>query len=400
MYAVFIGILFLFLGGIGGSFQPARLVLLILPALIPFIGKKNFQGFTPLIKFGIFTYIIWLSYAIVSLIWSPLPIEGLNSEIIVMFIGMTSLVTFPFFTQGEERGVRFIRMAWIFGLICTMPFAIYEILTLNHFAAADEDRVLGGLGVNVPFAAVFFGNYNNFCVYISLCFPFLLWTMIEEKKILKKLFYFILALISILIVVINTSRTGMLVLAIYMVSLLKINWKGIGIAAVCAVFVLFAYRLLPLSIKESMELVFNYRVGVSYDDDQSSQVRAGVYKAGIQFVEQTNGFGLGAGGFEYAMQRSPLYQGIENPHNFFIEIVSQYGIFVFGIFLAWLVKIILTIRRNSNFQSSVKRILYLSIILIPVIGLFNSSALGYTYWWMYLTSMAIIANRQLTAIKE
>ncbi len=391
-YLVFLAIFLLSLGGLGGSLQPARLVILFMPVLIPYVHKLPHLKYNKLIKFGLKVYMIWVIYGITSLLWSPSPRVGLSSEIIVMSIGMISLAVFPFFLKNDEKSAKLIRFAWIAALVVTIPVALYEIATLNHFMYADEDRIIGGVGVNAPFAAVFFGNYNNYCVHICLCMPFLLWGILDDKSKTRKIIYIIILFLSIFIIMINTNRTSMLILFLYFISLFRFKFRNIAILVTFLAILLFSYSYLPQNFRDSIELLFNNRVNVDYGTDTSTTIRTGVYESGFDFLSKTYGLGVGAGGFEYNMLRSDKFMGIENPHNFFIEIISQYGVFIFLLFVAWLFAIAKKIYQNQTITSNAKRVFVMAVIAIPVAGVINSDAIGYTYWWVYISSLAMIAS--------
>lgn len=391
MFIIFLIIALLSLGGLGGSFQPSRLLILLSPFLLPFFMKKPHLNFDSGIKYGLKFYFLWLVYGIISLMWSADPETGLSSEIIVMFIGMLSLMMFPYYLQYDEKSVKLIRNAWIAGYLITLPIAFYEITTMQHFSYTEEERLLGGIGDYFPFASVFFGNYNNYCVYICLCFPFMFWGFVDSQKKLWKIFYALLAGIGILIILINTNRTSIVIFVLYLLSFIRFNWRSLFTFIGLLVILVGSYQFLPASLQNSLDILFNYRVNVDYSQDESGLLRLGLFNDGIRFLEDSYGFGSGAGSFETLMLKSPNYDGISNPHNIFLEILSQYGILIFGGFLVWLIIIARGIYKNTSYSPSVKRIFYIAIICIPIIGIINSDALGYTVWWVYFTSLAMLA---------
>lgn len=388
---VFFIIFLLSLGGLGGSFQPSRLLLLILPfLLVKSVSSSNIK-YNNTITFGLFTYFIWITYGLISLFWSPDPNIGLTNEIVVMTIGMSSLLFFPLFLKDNDTTLKLIRNAWIFGLALTLPIAIYEIITMNHFSY-DDERLIGGIGIYAPYASVFFGNYNNYCVFICLSLPMLLWGIIGEGKKALKIFYLFVLGISVLIIFVNTNRTSMVVIFIYLLSQIRLNYKNLSFIVIILVLFYFSYTFLPDSLVQNIEILFNDRVNVDYRHDESGSIRMFNFIAGIGFLIDSYGMGVGAGGYEYYMERSEYFKGIVNPHNFFLEIFAQYGIIVFSLFIIWLLKILMRFKKSEVLSDNVKRLFYTSVILIPIIGIINSDSLGNTYWWLYLTSLAIISS--------
>lgn len=388
---IFLIIFLLSLGGLGGSFQPSRLLLLLLPFLLSKSISNSHIKYNNTISFGLFTYFIWIVYGFITLFWSPEPNIGLTNEIAVMVIGMSSLLFFPLYLKNNEDTFKLIRNAWICGLALTLPIAIYEIITMNHFSY-DDERLIGGIGIYAPYASVFFGNYNNYCVFICLCLPMLLWGILENGKKAIKVIYLLMLGISVLIIFVNTNRTSMAVILLYLLSQVRFNYKNLTFIGIILLFFYFSYSFLPDPLVQNIEILFNDRVNVDYSNDESGSIRMYNFIAGIGFLIDSHGAGVGAGGYEYYMERSSYYKGIVNPHNFFLEIFSQYGIIIFSLFVIWLLKIVLSFKNNKVINSNIKRLFYVSIILIPIIGIINSDALGNTYWWLYLTSLAIISS--------
>lgn len=388
---VFLIIFSLSLGSLGGSFQPTRLLLLFLPFLLMKSTKGSHLQYNNTITFGLFTYFVWITYGLISLFWSPDPEIGLTNEIVVMTIGMSSLFFFPLFLKDSDSTLKLIRNAWIYGLALTLPIAIYEIVTMNHFSY-DDERLIGGIGIYAPYASVFFGNYNNYCVFICLCLPMVIWGIIEEGKKVLKIFYLVVLGISVLIIFVNTNRTSMIIIVIYLLSQIRLNYKNLSFIALILLFFYFSYNFLPDPLVQNIEILFKDRVNVDYSNDESGSVRMYNFIAGIGFLIDSYGAGVGAGGYEYYMERSEYYKGIVNPHNFFLEIFSQYGIVIFSLFIIWLLKILIGFKKSVMLSSNVKRLFYTSVLVIPIIGVINSDSLGNTYWWLYLTSLAIISS--------
>jgi hypothetical protein len=388
---VFLIIFLLSLGGLGGSFQPSRLLLLALPFLLVKSISASHIKFNNTIKFGLLTYFAWIVYGLISLFWSPDPEVGLTNEIVVMTIGMSSLLFFPLLLKNEEKTLKIIRNGWIYGLALTLPIAIYEIVTMNHFSY-DDERLIGGIGIYAPYASVFFGNYNNYCVYICLCLPMLLWGILGKEKKIIKIFYLLVLGISVLIIFVNTNRTSMVVIFIYLLSQIRFNYRNLVFISIILALFYFSYTFLPDSLVQNIEILFNDRVNVDYTRDESGSVRMYNFIAGLGFLFDSYGLGVGAGGYEYYMGRSHYYKGIVNPHNFFLEIFAQYGVIIFTLFVIWLSKILIRFKKSEVLSSNVKRLFYASVILIPIIGIINSDSLGNTYWWVYLTSLAVISS--------
>lgn len=386
-----LSIFLLALGGIGGSFQPSR-IFILLSGILFFIKNKTKQkyiGITPLIKKGLVVYFIWIAYGLFTLQWAPDPLLGLKSEIIVMAIGMSSLFFFPFYYRNDLSTLTILVKMWTWSCIFTLPIAYYEIITFQHFFYLDDDRVLGGLGINVPFAAIFFGNYNGYSNILCFYFPFLLISFINASKKSLRFFLGFVLVLTVLVLLINTSRGALLACAIISISAIRFTVKKICLA-ILSIFV--TYFLLPAKFKNIIDTVIFYRFGTDSGGAFEDSLRTDLFKAGIEFIKDSYGFGIGAGGFEELMPSSKYYSGMINPHNIFIEIVSQYGILIFILFVYWLCIIGYGVWKNKTLSIQIRKILVSTLLCFPIIGAINSAALGYTYWWIFLTTVALIAS--------
>ncbi|WP_394993443.1 O-antigen ligase family protein [Emticicia sp.] len=380
-YWIFLIIITLGFGNLGGSFQPSRLLLIISIVFLRIKIRNNVRLSSTI---GLIVCAIWFIYSLITLIWSTSPLIGLNSEIIANSIGMLSLLVFSNF-PNEKYLISTIRNGWICGLGITILMGVYEVYTGNHFWYAEDDRILGGIGIEVPYATGFFGNSNNYCTFIILCFPYALWLFFETHKIVFKLILLALILTCTFLIFIDGSRMATIVLLFqsiyFLISFAKNIFKNIIIVLIIAV-ALFIY--VPW---DALFLVLNYR-GANFEEDS----RSVMVLAGLKMLVMSYGFGVGAGSFEdYAINMNN-FDHISNPHNLFLEIVSQYGWIIFTLFNFWLFHIFIKSIKNTTISKGAKVTVQILILTIPLIGAINSIALGTTCWWVCFSSLAVIVD--------
>lgn len=392
-YIIYSIIIALSLGGLGGSYQASRIIILFATLLI--LKKLKYHSKNNIYKLGMYAYSFTLIYGVISLSWSALPLEGLRSELIVMLIGMISL---PVFFQEKDNPNKetIIRNAWTISLIIVSALGLYEYVTDNHFTGYGE-RVLGGEELLLTtYISVFFGNYNNYNAYVSLAFPFLLWNIFEERKKLYRSLYMITAVFIIFSVFVNTSKMAMALIIIYVSSFLFLNLKSrkkkyFSALLIIAIPILF-YNIINLDlIKEALI----YRLSDAFtSNDESTIKRLSVLYGGLEMLMKTVGLGVGAGSFEASILSTDSYAGLTNPHNLIIELLSQYGIITFLLYLVWFFYIYKSTNKNSSLSKNGKLATKIAILSIPLVGLLNSHALGYTYWWVFFSSLALLSSHQ------
>ena len=195
-----------------------------------------------------------------------------------------------------------------------------------------------------------FGHKNLFSSIIFLCFPFLIYLTIKEKKLIKILTIFISIITLVLLVFIQTKAVllaiiiggGISVLVLF--SSLKIN-KNIKISSI--VILLFMLVLLGYFGKNKLTLLSN---------NDTVQERILLWTNTWQMIKENPVAGVGGGNWQvffpkYGLQNfmqtnyliSDGYTTFQRPHNDFLWVWSELGIltmlayiavFVFAIYYA------------------------------------------------------------------
>ena len=125
--------------------------------------------------------------------------------------------------------------------------------------------------------------------------------------------------------------------------------------------------------------------------------RIAIYFDAIEVTLQTCGLGIGPGSFTKYFQTHPHRSPLVDPHNWWIEILAQYGILVFlaytGSFLYLLKHLITAFFRTRNTEFSIMAAVFCSFAVSCVAP---SSFLGHNYQW----AIAAIAVSMLSFEKE
>jgi O-antigen ligase len=255
--------------------------------------------------------------------------------------------------------------------------------------------MLGGVNVIVPHASATFGNVNNYGTVISFVIPYLLWGILEGTSGKNKLVYLTGLFLGILFIVINGQRMGILVAGFFIFCFSFLFFKHLKrryiVGGIIVLFCVAAF--LPVN---SLLYTTRYRIaGMLTAVDESSNERWAMIKSGFEMLKESYGAGIGAGGFESAVVRQSSFLGnIINPHNLFVEIFAQYGVLIIAGFCFWLLAIFYRARSNKNLSPGARMLVCSTVIALPFIGAMSSHALGYTYLWMFLSFITIIASYQ------
>jgi O-antigen ligase len=299
-----------------------------------------------------------------------------------------------------------IRLGWVCAFMVTLPIAGWELWSAQHLPTAYSEDIWAVSGLPISFAATTLGNRNTYVTFITVCLPFILWSFSGAKRLLSRLFYLALAATGCALISINSSRLGMITVIVQIVSFL---WLGrtVNTRRKTSVFLLLAAILLAsaMAIRESAYSQLRLFLAVTATDE-SIAARAGLYKNGLLFIVRSHGLGVGAGGFEASNMRGwDLYDThtaqifVVNAHNLWLEVVSEYGVVVGGMFIGWLGYCFLLLFRASKKARSALgeegreaiRAALVLLIGLPTACLINSSFLTFTVFWSGMATIAAIS---------
>ena len=361
--------------------------LLCIPSAVMEIYNGFRKKMPPIIVF----MLVFMLYALLSIVWTPnnpFLLRAIWSLLwnIIIFIGL-----YYHSRYAIDARVSFLKGLRI--LICmTLIIAAWEITTDSHipgFGDFNEDaEIASETGLeHRRFAAVTYKNLNSYVTLLCMALPFLAYGLfILEKKWLS-----IIAIVgSILVLIINSSRGGLMCLAIDVIVFVIIYRKQ-----------QFAYKKI-ITFVSFIAIVFcTYRYGTSIaeqaisrlsaygvEDVMSDPGRWDVWRMGVEFCIDSFGFGCGVGSMQ------PMYAStgfwLHYSHNMVIEFILQYGIWLFiplGIML--LKNWIFLIKEKDVNHQLLGWMLMLSFIPLAII---DDSYIPHTYTWIWLVSQFAIVR--------
>ena len=383
-----VAIVLLALGGLGGSLQPSRIVLMAIgaPSLAMLMAPR--WSFSARVEAG--AMLMGLSLLLLgalSLIWSPAKGDGAGLWAAVA-VGLLAL-PIAFMCKTDWASARQLRDAWSWAIALTIPLALFELVTGEHFAYALEERNLGGDFGATPFASAFFGNYNNYCTFICLALPMMLGTFESSLGRTSRWFWGCCIALTYCILAINTNRLSLifsvLLLIYYLVTRKSWRWPFVFLALAVGTVEWLGYFSEEINaILQLAALKFD-AIGAG---DESVDERAAIIVAGLQQLQDSFGMGFGVGSFEYHLRLD--HPGlIPNAHNLVIELATNFGGIAALGFLLFLAQLFVEAWRGI-LPPDLRAIPLMTLPFVPAIGAINSQAVGYTYWWLWLATIYVI----------
>lgn len=387
-----------------GSFFLFRIVALLFffGALLTFRRgvRSPMRGFTLLLAS------VWLVVAGLSLV-SFGANGNSGGELLSLGTGLALLTGAAIVRSPRALLMAFLR-GWMLAYIVISLYAVAEIVTgVSLSSSYAEERTLDGWGITVSFY-----NPNNYATF--LLFSFIALVLLWGKSTTMGMR---VASVACLITVpmfmhAANSRTGVLVLGAFIVAFVLMILRGhvglrlflVLLAAIGALLLLQSLERTPFEEFSQFAGGTAYRVsllGLEIPVDASTFVRWNLVLVGLVLASTHLLLGAGPGSYEgFAEVAGSGYQtmGIINPHNGFVEVLSQYGIIVFAVFVLWLLRLLGTAfraRRQPELSSRVVWIgLTLGILSLPIVLTMHSSAIEPSTTWLFFTLLLLAARGQ------
>jgi hypothetical protein len=303
---------------------------------------------------------------------------GLQS-ISYLFFGFNFIFVLQKFTSSiGNKWIYYFSTAIIFSHFLSICVAFWELLTFQHLPS-QYTKMLPDYAQFSLSTLAFSGNPNNFSYFLILSSFFLFFLIDSSKRIIR--FYIIISLLFFnpIIIFLNESRLGLFVYVLLIIYFFikkheLMNKKLIFIFLIVIAFIIFKFDLSNFS--DGID-VSSHILKLDTFEEDSSMIRIRHFFNFIYFSVSTFGFGLGPGQYISYANNIPFFVEIRNPHNLFLEIGFDYGVYILAIFLYFLFnRIIIGIKRNNI------NLIYALVftILSPV----SSSYLDDPVFWMFL----------------
>ncbi|MDR7073168.1 O-antigen ligase family protein [Fictibacillus barbaricus] len=372
------------------SLFPYRLLFLI---ALPVFFFKYFQKdqLTPWSKINvkniIMFHVVWVTYALISLIWAKTIKAGI-ADFVFLVIGI-SLILFVTFVFKRERDYVNLLYIWVAMFLLLLIFGLINHLTLIHFPTS---RFYGIDTYQKSIPTSVFANENDFASFISISFFFALALANHTKHLIVKAGAAGIMLFSLYIMSLTSSRANyiaiLLGLVFWFLFLTSRNIKKIIILAGAFIGIL-AILAVPHKIYNAFISVYGLIATLGNNTEGSSvDIRINLIKNSFHFISESLGFGIGAGNSEYYMKEFALYptHTIINIHNWWIEMMVNYGIFIFTGYLLIYVGLIYYLfnifRESTGNNRMIAEALCTALIAFFLASISPSSQITLNYLWL------------------
>ncbi|MNK22595.1 Teichuronic acid biosynthesis protein TuaE [compost metagenome] len=210
-----IGGSYLAVGHIGGVEISAYRFLLGISACYLLLTKQ-FKCYTNRFsKYVFFIFLVWVLYGLISLLWTPDLIFGIQ-EIFYLGVGLTSYLVFFSFANSEHNFELVLEKIWIACFVTVIIFLVIEMVTQRHLEGDFLQR-LSGLGDfhRTNLIPIFtFINQNILGIYFCISIVFAGYSLLQNRN---KILNCIIILVALDFLFLTESRLGILCLVILLI---------------------------------------------------------------------------------------------------------------------------------------------------------------------------------------
>ena len=367
--------------GIGTLF-PLRIVAPIFGTLFLIrrdnhsLYRKTVNRLLPLLMYGVF-----------SLIWCMDVSTGF-SVLLIYVTSVFSVFTVFELVKDEKEIVYLCRVIAINALIIGL-MGIYESAT-GHYFNITKDRytyswVVNTLGWKYPHAI--FHNTNDFSTFMVAMLP-IICIAVNDLKFRQTIQYIGFAFCAFCVFLTN-SRLGIILSGFYLIWMLpKKTIQGIASGVFILTIVLYIGIKYWNDISESFLAILNISLG---DED-----RIQIWGNCFFNIFRTKTFGVGVGNSVLANYEFQVFNtdGIYSPHNFFLEIFEEFGLFGFMCFISWFLIIYKNLKQFSDCETG--KYLLSFLVLYVFLSICSSSIRqDYYFWSVFALCLVYVKNKLL-----
>jgi teichuronic acid biosynthesis protein TuaE len=381
-----------------------RLLIIVLAVFATPLTSRSEWWYNPVARYTILFITFWIISGTLSLLWTPDEAGGLVEILSIVFGGGLVLALFNL-KSHTPANLDMLRFGWVFALVAVLAQATYELLTGDHLPSFKTELYDTYLDDGSVLQSTL-GHPGGFASFLLLTTPFLLWSMERARGVEKFLYIGLLAATGFFAVyggARNSFVALMLEFAVYFVILERrwyVRWAAVACGVVAAV------ALANLFMQGDSKLAQKYQKAAERGfEDSSIGQRITLSLNGIWMAIETGGIGVGADGYQEVIESGdtllPLraeQRGRPKPaHNFWVEVLAEYGIAPFlGLMalLGWVAYLGYRAHRGRgrrDLEASVGRVILVGSVGYAFYGIQAGTVTSLTENWMFLASLSVMA---------
>ncbi len=352
-------------------------------------------------NYSIIFMLVWLLYAFFTLGWVNDYGLWIRS---VYFIG-SGFLCVVIFNRYLRNKFDIIKAFQLVGIMIIFHNLIgwYEVITGDYWFL-QLDRMASYSSRSIPVSM--FNNANDYATFMLFSVFITYICAINTKSIIFKLIYITTIISSVSLLVMTGSRSNVLGLIFAVAVFVRFSFHNKRTRRTLSMILLLGFMVIlfrPEYLSNLVNIIDQNIYFGFFEQSGTDFVRINLIKNGLLFLVTTFGFGTGAGNIEYWMGNyGTFYTGsILNIHNWWMEILVDYGLIIFIMYLIFYIKLFLSnYRKFKRAENKTDMSISLGIMCCMagfVIGSISSSSnisseWLWTFWAIAITYQGIEAD--------
>jgi teichuronic acid biosynthesis protein TuaE len=244
-----------------------------------------------------------------------------------------------------------------------------------------------------------FTNQNDYAAFIVLTLPMLISFIRYYPKSIARVFGIILFITGLWLLIETISRScyiafflGMTFWVIFFLRLKK-KIKLLAFTASTSVIVLVAFPIQTRYFLDKVETQVVSLPSTLFPNEaiESEGFRMRLIKNALYFSALSAGFGVGAGNVEYYMENFKIYpvHDLTNVHNWWVEILANYGMFIFAGYLIFYFSLFCSLWRvykkvHNRTEKMLCEALLVGLVSFVMASISSSSIIAFRPQWIFI----------------
>lgn len=348
-------------------------------------------------------FTVWLLYAIISICWVKDYFSWFKNVYFII-IGYMGIMIYSRFLNTSQDILNALRL-YIIPIIVHNLIGWYEIIT-NNYLFLERGSITKYTFYRLPVSM--FYNTNDFATFMLFAVFITYVCAVNSENLIKKLVCWIIVVSSILLLIRTMSRANILglIIAVIMFAYLNISSRT---RRTKTILICLGGLIITFFHPYILKRIFPFIKGIITLDfstsSSSDSIRLNLIKNGLYFLIRTFGFGTGAGNIEHWIENCAIYptDGITNMHNWWMEILTEFGIIIFGLFTLFYLKLLRDLYKTYKLSTNrIDASLSMGILCCLsgfVIGSVSSSS-NFSQEWLWIFLAICVAYQRVCKRKS
>lgn len=348
--------------------------------------------------------LVWLVWAGISLFW--VQDLGIAAQHLLHLIFGLSIPLLILFLTPKQREL--LPLIWVGTAVIIIFLGAVQLARVTQFPPKYH------------WLTAVYGNENDVSMFITLSLPLLLgyglrrgdgWLWSKPLRIIAVL----AALVGVSLILLTTARLNFIALAMLVIilpiiflrhsnkgkkKLLPYTKEALTVMVLLALLGISLFTAPGVNTRLKGQLAsIPAEIKGALSGDMASGARARLTVLGLNLVRDTRGLGVGPGNFEPHLTKY-LQRGTLNPHNWWVELLAEYGAPVFLGYCALFIYLIIAIyrrwRRDGHWAAGA---VLASLLVFPVLAIGPSRLIWYPPHWLLLAAAVALTSGQKSTVQ-